>query len=145
MKVGNVKAVKKKLGELIAKYKENTTERVVVGYTQNYAVFVHENLEARHAGHTLYSSRRKKWYPGVGQAKFLEDAIKNNLANLRKIIYTILKAKQPAIVALKAAGLFIQAESQKLCPVDTGALRGSAFTRTEPNSQPKIETTTTTE
>jgi hypothetical protein len=30
---------------------------------------------------------------------------------------------------LKRAGLFVQRESQKICPVDTGALRNSAFTR----------------
>jgi len=30
---------------------------------------------------------------------------------------------------LKQAGLFLQAHSQRICPIDTGNLRGSAFTR----------------
>jgi hypothetical protein len=33
--------------------------------------------------------------------------------------------------ALMVAGLYIQRESQKIVPVDTGFLRGSAFTRAE--------------
>jgi hypothetical protein len=33
--------------------------------------------------------------------------------------------------AFMEGGLFLQAESQKLCPVDTGALRASANTRLE--------------
>lgn len=34
-------------------------------------------------------------------------------------------------LGLKAVGLYFQRESQKLVPVDTGALRNSAFTRAE--------------
>ena len=33
--------------------------------------------------------------------------------------------------AMLKAGLFLQAASQRLCPVDTGNLRASAFTRLE--------------
>ncbi len=33
--------------------------------------------------------------------------------------------------ALLKSGLFLQRESQKLVPVDTGALKNSAFTRVE--------------
>ena len=35
-------------------------------------------------------------------------------------------------MGLKVAGLYVQQESQKLVPVDTGILRSSAFTRAEP-------------
>jgi hypothetical protein len=41
------------------------------------------------------------------------------------------KAQEKRItVGLKRAGLFVQRESQRLVPVDTGNLKASAFTRT---------------
>lgn len=44
---------------------------VEIGYTANYAIYVHENLEARHT---------------VGQAKFLESALRDNEAKIVDIV-----------------------------------------------------------
>lgn len=44
---------------------------VEIGYTANYAIYVHENLEARHT---------------VGQAKFLESALRDNEAKIIDIV-----------------------------------------------------------
>jgi hypothetical protein len=43
----------------------------------------------------------------------------------------IANIENSTLDGLFAAGLFLQGEAQKLCPVDTGNLRGSAYTRRE--------------
>lgn len=90
---------------------------VVVGYTQNYGIYVHENLQAAHRPPT--------------QAKFLEQPARELGANgtFTRIIQAAMAKGATLEQALLLAGLRLQRESQKLCPVDTGALRGSAFTR----------------
>lgn len=96
-------------------------------------MFVHENLNARHAGHTLvsYASGKRREYTGVGQAKFLEAPARelNNSGELGKIVVDTLLQGKTVAQALLLAGLRIQRESQLRCPVDTGAMRASAFTR----------------
>lgn len=49
-----------------------------VSYNTHYAVYVHEDLNAHHP---------------IGQAKYLEDAARNNHAKIRNIISTELKRK----------------------------------------------------
>lgn len=44
------------------------------------------------------------------------------------------------IAGLLAGGLIIQAEAQRRVPVDTGNLKGSAFTRKDPNNDRVVET-----
>lgn len=88
----------------------------VVGYTQQYAVYVHENLEAHHP---------------VGQAKFLEQPFRENEDKYTGIIVTAMQNDVPFAKALLLAGLSLQRDSQELVPVDTGALKGSAFTKLE--------------
>jgi hypothetical protein len=44
---------------------------VVVGFTAAYAIFVHENLNAHHP---------------VGEAKFLENAVRASLPNIRRVV-----------------------------------------------------------
>lgn len=87
---------------------------VQVGFTVNYAIYVHENLKAFHP---------------VGQAKFLETAARENETKINKIIASALKKGASLDEALLLGGLYLQREAQKLCPVDTGALKASAFTR----------------
>lgn len=54
------------------------------------------------------------------------DGVQAVLTNLRKTA----KAKHKALeLGLVKAGLFLQRQSQKVVPVDTGALKNSAFTR----------------
>lgn len=91
---------------------------VLVGYTANYAVFVHENLEVHHI---------------VGQAKFLEQPARqlSNDGTLGTIIRDAVQNGKTMGQALLLAGLRLQRDSQQLCPVLTGNLRNSAFTRQE--------------
>lgn len=48
--------------------------------------------------------------------------------------------KGRTIAGLLAAGLIIQARAQELVPVDTGNLKGSAFTRKAPEDDKVVET-----
>ena len=54
---------------------------------------------------------------------------------VQKVLMNLKKAHKglgrEAATGLKRAGLFLQRASQKIVPVDTGALKGSAFTRAE--------------
>lgn len=89
---------------------------VLVGYTQAYGIYVHENLEANHP---------------VGQAKFLEEPARELADEMGAIVSKAMERGATLAQALLLAGLFLQRASQKLVPVDTGALKGSAFTRLE--------------
>ena len=86
---------------------------VLVGYSQSYAIYVHENLEAVHP---------------VGQAKFLEQPAREHAKEISETIQRGLKRGLSTEQSLLLGGLQLQAFSQRLCPVATGALRASAFT-----------------
>lgn len=90
--------------------------RVSVGFTQHYAIYVHENLEAEFK---------------VGQAKFLEEPARELAPELARIVKDAAGNGVPLGMALYMAGLRLQREAQLRCPVDTGALKNSAFTRLE--------------
>lgn len=89
---------------------------VIVGYTQSYGLYVHENLTAHHP---------------VGQAKFLEQPAREMRLEIAQIVTNAVKRGATLLQGLLIAGLRLQRESQKLVPVDTGALKNSAFTRVE--------------
>lgn len=111
-----LKALVAKLRARAAKAKKDSAAAVTVGFTQSYAVYVHENLEARHP---------------VGQAKFLEQPARELSSTLGEIVAELLSKGKTMSQALLVAGLRLQREAQQLCPVDTGALKNSAFTRLE--------------
>lgn len=104
------------LRDRTARARKDERASVLVGYTAAYAIFVHENLQARHR---------------VGQAKFLEMPARTMGEQLRGVIGTALARGRTMAQALVLAGLALQRASQKLVPVDTGNLRASAFTRLE--------------
>ena len=120
-------AIVQGLTKLIAQLKAKTAATIkdsnvscIVGYTAAYAIYVHENLQAQHkSGKT---------------AKFLETPARLLHDELAAIIFKALQAGRTVAQALLLAGLKLQAESQKICPVDTGALKASAFTRIQQNS-----------
>lgn len=89
---------------------------VIVGYSTSYAIYVHEDMEAKHP---------------IGQAKFLEQPARTCQEQMRAIIATAVQSGKTLLQALLMAGLYLQAQSQVLCPVDTGTLHNSAFTRKE--------------
>jgi hypothetical protein len=88
----------------------------IVGYTQEYAIDVHENLEAAHK-------------PGK-QAKFLEGPARKlaNEGTLGRIIVEAVRRGMSLAEGILLACLRVQRESQRVVPVDTGALKNSAFT-----------------
>ena len=86
------------------------------GYTQAYGIYVHENLEAKHP---------------IGNAKFLENPLRDGKAQMQAIIVSAMKSGKTMKEAVTLALLWLQRESQLQCPVDTAALRNSAFTRVE--------------
>jgi len=103
-----------KIADYLKKHRaRGTNSTVVVGYTQAYAVHVHENLQSHHP---------------VGQAKFLEQPAREMSKELQKVVADSIKSGLTMEDGLLRAGLRLQRESQKLVPVDTGALRASGFT-----------------
>lgn len=103
-------------GFLRGKAKEGNSVVGTVGYTQAYAIYVHENLESFHP---------------VGQAKFLEQPARMLRDELGEIVKKALKKGLPLKMAITLACLRLQRASQELVPVDTGALKASAFTKVE--------------
>lgn len=103
-----------KLRRYCRQHKGKDKLTVVVGYSQSYALEVHERTDVQHK---------------VGQAKYLEEAARNNAHNVSNSIRQAGIDKLPE--TLLKAGLLIQRESQKLVPVDTSALKASAFTTME--------------
>jgi hypothetical protein len=114
--VAKVEGVGKLTAQMQALEARGEPGAVVVGFTAAYAIYVHENLQAYHK---------------VGQAKFLEQPARTMARDLGRIIAVSLKAGRTLAEALLLAGLQLQRAAQLLCPVDTGALRASAFTRVE--------------
>jgi hypothetical protein len=86
---------------------------VQVGFSQSYALVVHENTTAKHK---------------VGQAKYLEAASRRHSKKIGKVAATVYKKTNSMEKALITGGLLLQREAQKLTPVDTGALKASAYT-----------------
>lgn len=117
--VATIKGVEKVVAALrnkAAAMRGEESPTVTVGYTASYAIYVHERVDLKFK---------------VGQAKFLEEPARNLASTLAQIVKDALKRGVTMSKALLLAGLRLQRESQKLCPVDTGNLRASAYTRLE--------------
>jgi hypothetical protein len=98
-----------KLREYCQKHKGPNQLILVVGYSQHYALEVHERTDIRHR---------------VGQAKYLEQAARSS----EKDVVNMLRQPGELPDKMLKAGLLIQRRSQELVPVDTSALKASAFT-----------------
>jgi len=118
--ITGIKEVIRALTEMSKDAKKDDRVTVIVGFTQSYAVWVHENLQAQHK---------------VGQAKFLESPARSLRKEFVKLIRTTTQKTGNIRDGLLIAGLRLQREAQKLTPVDTGALRASAFTAFEEDSE----------
>lgn len=71
-------------GSSYARRAQDDPRAVEVGYTANYAVFVHENLEQKLAGEPRPSGLGTYWNPGG--PKFLERALNENRDSILAII-----------------------------------------------------------
>lgn len=112
-KIEGFSSLVSKLGKRAAEVKPVS---VVVSYSASYGVYVHENLEAKHPS---------------GNAKFLEGPARRNGTIYGDIARGVYADTGDMAKALYTAGLALQADSQRECPVDTGALRASANTEVE--------------
>lgn len=145
------------VGELIDKLKKlqfdiasDGKNKVTIGYTAAYALYVHENLEmklkgqprdprlrANKSGRRVNPPRNRQvnpqglyWDPhGIGQSKFIETPMRQHQGNMAKIVENAMRAGSTLLKALILAGMFLLRESQKLVPVDTGNLKASGFIR----------------
>ncbi len=135
-RIENVKAVQRKLRDLIAKSMKKDVGGVLVGYEAAYALAVHESVEMKLKGKPRGAKKGSKrgkyrghyWDPqGRAQAKFLEQPAREMKDELGAIVAKAAKAGIGLQNALAVAGVRLRAASQKLVPVDVGNLKGSAF------------------
>ncbi len=107
---------------------------VIVGYTANYALHVHENIGMKWKGSPRIAPSKGNYWDGSrgpGQAKFLEQPARELTTEFDRIVFESMRNGATLLQALYLAGLRLQRESQLLVPVDTGNLKASAFTRKE--------------
>jgi hypothetical protein len=115
-KIIGIPELNAKLRALANRSMKQDTGAVVVGYTQHYAVYVHE-IPMRH-------KEGKVW-------KYLEDPFRRLAPEILGIVEKVYWATGSVLKGLLVAALRIQRESMKIVPIDTGALRASAYTSTE--------------
>lgn len=137
--MAEVEKVQKVIAVLKGRMNANSAS-AVVGYTAKYALWVHENRAMKWKGKPRGGGRDSKgrfkkgrgvyWGPR-GRAGFLLDVAREQSAELGRVVFEALRKGRTMAEAVLAAGLRLQRESQRNVPVDTGALRASAFTRVE--------------
>ncbi len=116
MRIDGLDKLVSQIRERAAKALASVEKCAVVGYTAVYALWVHEDMEAKHP---------------VGQAKFLEQPAREMSSELAAVINDNMRRGRSLDTSLLMAALRLQRESMQLVPVDTGALRASAFSRIE--------------
>lgn len=114
--VHNLKRVAKSMERLAKTHPLSQDVSVIVGYTANYALQVHERTDIPHQN---------------GEAKFLEKPAREKEKDVANTVVKGTKASGSLEKGLILGGLLLQRESQQLVPVDTGNLKGSAFTKAE--------------
>lgn len=117
MRVEGIQSVVRTLRAKAAAANKANDASVVVGYSASYAIYVHEDLTAKHK-------------PGK-TAKFLERPARMMKKELQRIIADALRQGKTVAQALLLAGLRLLRESQRIVPVDTGNLKNSGFVRVE--------------
>ena len=114
-KLEGIENVKRVLRELRKRASQHRYVSIVTGYTQNYALVVHE---------TNKNYRTGSW-------KYLEIPARALRGELARIVRDTYKRTRNLEKACIIAGMRLQRESQLMCPVDTSALKASAFTARE--------------
>ena len=125
MIIEGISRLKSKLMTLADKFGQPKAS-VTVGFTQRYALHVHE-VQASHV---------------VGQWKYLESPARSLAGQITKNVQTALSSGISMEQSLMLGGLLLQRAAQQITPVDTSALKASAFTcptdRVEAVSQQKF-------
>ncbi len=102
----------------------------IIGYTANYALFVHENLEMKLKGQPRPSGLGVYWGPN-GTSKFLEGPFRSLAAQTAATVKEELQRGRTLGQALLLAGMPVLRLSQESVPVEYGDLRRSGFIRLE--------------
>lgn len=169
VELNGVKGVLDKMQALTAKLSTDGNPHVIVGFTASYAMAVHERLgptlmkwkgfsrdprirriemggdpdkarprPRKREPHGMFWDPQDKAGP-----KFLEAPAQQlrDEGEFTRIIMTALKSNQTVAQAMLQCGLRLQREAMLRVPVDTGNLKGSAFTRLELNGGPVQEST----
>lgn len=102
---------KKKLDKTIKKFEKGSEENVVVGFVQTYSLPVHE----------LHKT----------QSKFLEQPFRTGMPIITSIVDREMQKHGNLTQSMLKAGEWLKQSAQAVTPVDTGALKGSAFVTTE--------------
>lgn len=113
--IKNIERLVRDLQKLKDHSRKHDNVVVFVGFTQNYAIYVHE-IDKNYVS---------------GEYKYLEKPAREMQNELASIVKVAASKGAGLDKALVLAGMRLQAAAQKLCPVDTGALRASAFTAKE--------------
>ena len=159
--IKGLRKVEAAIQRLKAKYAGDGDVSAVVGFTAQYALWVHEapgtlagqsrntgwvtlfdgggqpyafNLGEALGAEVNYKISRKGyfWDPqGQAQPQFLVGPARELANELRAMIFKAVKKGAGLAKALLLAGLRLQREAQLRTPVDTGNLKASAFTRIE--------------
>ena len=111
VKITGASRLKARLQNLAGRYGK-TKESVTVGFTQRYALYVHE-VQANHV---------------VGQWKYLETPARRMKTTISSLVKAAMKKGATFLQSLMIGGLRLQREAQMITPVDTSALKASAFT-----------------
>ena len=118
-----------------AAYISTTNDVVKSGKNKGQIKLVHQwTAEAVKRGYdTNASGNKKKPVPKAPEqsAKFLEGPARMFAKQIGDIVASAVKGGKTLAQALLLGGLFLQRKSQEIAPVDTGAMRASAFTRLE--------------
>ena len=115
IEIDGLRQLESKLQQLSGKYGSSNQVSATVSQSAQYAIYVHEDLEAGH---------------NVGEAKFLEKAALRNKDKVAERVTKMLPTTKMSL-ALYSSALLIQRDSMKLTPVDTGNLKASAQTEIE--------------
>ena len=118
-KIDNLTRLLRKLEKLERDSRRQNNGNVIVGYAASYAIYVHETPPDK-AAH----KPGKQW-------KFLEQPAREKEREIAQTVVEAVKRGHPLLKALLRAGEFLQAASQRIVPVKTGNLKGSAFTELE--------------
>jgi hypothetical protein len=139
-RIEGAKELQAKFKKRIVRAERDHRVAVLVGYyNAKYALYVHENREMKWKGRERMGRRPdgsarkgKYWDPqGKGQSQYLIQPYREKINQIRKIYRTIYSRTKDLALGLVIAGQFLQRESQQLVPVDSGNLKGSAFTEVE--------------
>lgn len=152
MKIEGLSKLRSTLRKMQVQASKDNMASVTVGYTQSYALALHENLEMKWKGlprsgevkfHKYEQGRRIVretntsragyhgfyWDPlGQAKSKFLEDPARELGPQLGAMCAKAAQNGATLEQALLICGLRLQRESQLQVPVDLGALKASAFT-----------------